>query len=104
MKPWRRPEEDKMTPEAHAAILARDKVCFLYRMDLRHVCRDRWGSIHEPDDRRQLTVDHVKDAPMMGKRGKRGIAMCGWGNFMGPSRLVRWAEREWLDSFEEVAA
>lgn len=92
-----------MTPEEHDAILARDRMCFLFRLDPAHVCRDAWGLYHNPYDFWRLTIDHVKDAPMMGKRGTRGVAMCSLGNTNGPSKEVRQAEREYLNSLEEAA-
>jgi hypothetical protein len=89
-----------MTPEEHAAILARDGVCFLFAMDPQHVCRDMWGNEHLPTDLTKLTVDHVKPAPMMGQRGKEGVAMCFAGNVGVPSRAVRAAERAYLAAKE----
>jgi len=97
----RRP--DRMTQEERDSILIRDRMCFLYRMDSSHACRDAWGLFHNPHDFWRLTVDHVKDAPMMGKRGTRGVAMCHFGNVSGPSREVRQAERAYLDSLGVAA-
>lgn len=93
---------DTVTAAVHAQVLARDGVCFLYRLDARHICRDRWGRSHGPGDRIRLTVDHVKDDPAMGKRAPSDlahlVAMCWAGNVGGPSKAIRQAEREYLAS------
>ena len=85
-----------------AAVYVRDRVCFLYRMDNDHVCRDQWGNPHAPDDLLRMTVDHVSPYPG-GQKGKRPphsrehmVLMCWSGNVGGPSRAVREAERAYL--------
>lgn len=90
----------KVTPELHALVLLRDRMCFLFRMDSDHICRDKWGNPHSPYELGAMTVDHVKDAPRMGLRAPSDaahlVAMCHAGNVGAPSREVRQAEREYL--------
>jgi hypothetical protein len=86
-----------------AAVYVRDKVCFLYRMDPDHQCRDQWSNPHAPGDLAKLTVDHV--APFQGgMKGKRApntrdhmVAMCWAGNAGVPTKEVRQAERAYLE-------
>lgn len=93
---------DTVTPDLHEAVLRRDRVCFLHRLDANHVCRDRWGTAHRHDDAYRLTVDHVH-LIAGGVKGKRApsdlahlVAMCWAGNVGAPSREVRQAERAYL--------
>jgi hypothetical protein len=91
---------DRVTPAVHAAVLARDLQCFAYRMDRRHICKDAWGRSHSPYDLSRLTLDHVKDAPALGKRAPSDmlhlVAMCAGTNIGVPSKAIRQAEREYL--------
>jgi hypothetical protein len=93
-----------VTPELHEYILKRDKCCILYRMDRRHICRDRWNTSHSPYDTSRLTLDHVKDNLMMGLRAPSDphhlVAMCFSGNVGVPSKEVREAERAYLAQVE----
>ena len=103
-----------MTPsEAHDEVIARDDICFLFRIQAGHICRDAWGRRHEPSDRERLTVDRVKEHPRMGvgeshRDPTHLIAMCYASNVGGPSKEVRAAERAYLarlyPSVWEVAA
>lgn len=91
----------KCPPEIHAAVLDRDKVCFMYRLDSTHQCRDRFGNPHRPDDRRLLTVDGVKRHPRLGVRADHRyvwflVAMCGYENNRPPSADTRRLERSYL--------
>lgn len=92
--------KDRVTSELHAAVLVRDRACFLSKMDAGHSCRDQWGNPHAPTDLAMLTLDHVKDAPRMGKRAPSDlahlVAMCWAGNVGVPSKAVREAERAYL--------
>lgn len=91
----RRPNPDRVTVEVRAAVMVRDRHCFLWRMDAGHSCRDQWGNPHRPDDFGRLTVDHVHDHAG-GTKGKRApsdaqhlVLMCYAGNVGAPSRDVR---------------
>lgn len=84
-----------------AAVIVRDRVCFLTRLGP-HECRDRWGMPHAPDDYAKMTCDHVSRWPggMKGKRPEHKrewlVLMC-WGANVGvPSKAIRNAERSYL--------
>lgn len=81
-----------------AFVLDRDKECVLAKRDPRHMCR-RMGSSHKSNVLRLLTVEHVKDQPMMGKRApsdrRHMVAMCLDANVAVPSKEVR----EWLRDY-----
>jgi len=91
---------EKFPPELHAEVLDRDRMCFLKRLDPNHQCRDRFGNPHRSDDRRRLTLDHVKRHLALGiaKRHKPWwlVAMCGYENNRPPSKKTREAERTYL--------
>ena len=103
-KPWFRAEDDKVTPELHDYILDRDKMCFAAMIDPTHQCRTRFGERHAADDRRRLTLDHVKDHAAMGDRAKSDkrhlLAMCGDANNNGWASAHRQEERERLAEIE----
>ena len=97
-----RPNPDPVTTEVRAAVMVRDRRCFLARLDAEHGCRDQWGNPHPADDFARLTLDHVHDQPG-GMKGKRApsdlghlVLMCYAGNVGVPSREVRQAERAYL--------
>lgn len=94
-KPWFRAEEDKVTPEQVAATFARDKACVLWLMSKEHDCRDRFGNPHAPDDLRRMSIEHIKESLMAGKRGKLLVTMCGAGNVGVPSKV----QREWIREY-----
>lgn len=103
-KPLRRKKKERepFPADLHAFVLNRDKECFLYKLDRDHVCRDRWGTPHAPNDLRYLTVDHVH-LHAGGTKGRRAddrkenlVAMCHSGNVGAPSEKVREAERSYL--------
>jgi len=45
--------------ELRAYVIARDRFCLGQLFDPTHVCRDKWGDPHRPDDREELTLEHV---------------------------------------------
>ncbi len=91
---------DPVTPELREHVLRRDGGCFLRRFDPAHSCKDQWGKPHSSYDIWRLSLDHVKDQPMMGKRApsdaRHLVAMCYSANIAVPSSEVRAAEREYL--------
>lgn len=91
---------DPVTPEMHAAVMARDGMCRAAAIDPEHVCRDRWGTPHPPHQIRSLTVEHVKDEPMMGRRAPSDlshlVALCWAANVGVPSKALRSGLREYL--------
>lgn len=59
---------DPVTPLLRDAILERDGQCVAALLDRSHQCRDAFAQPHSPFDRSRLTIEHVKDEPMMGRR------------------------------------
>jgi hypothetical protein len=100
MKRWFRPEEDKVSPEDRAAVFARDEMCIAARTDPTHSCRDQWGEPHAPTDTKKLTLDHVHDHAMMGRRAPSDVghlvAACWAANVLGWCSKNRHIERAWL--------
>jgi hypothetical protein len=81
-------------------VMHRDRMCVLAQLEQGHVCRDRYGNVHRPDDIQRLTVEHVKDELRMGKRASSDlshlVAMCHASNVTVPSKAQRAAIREYL--------
>lgn len=81
-------------------VLDRDRECVLAKRDRSHVCT-KLRTPHRSDNRRLLTVEHVKERGKMamGLRAKSDrhhmVAMCWDGNVAVPSREVR----EWLRDY-----
>jgi hypothetical protein len=89
-----------VTPELREAVLRRDGECFLAKIEPGHICRDIWGVAHAPDDLNRLTLEHVKDASMMGRRAPSDaahlVALCAAANFGVPNRSQRNSMRAYL--------
>ena len=115
MRPWRRDEDDKVTPELRNYILDRDRICIAARIDSDHQCRTRFGVPHAADDRRYLTLDHVHGKPFIGvlqitKEGGYGdrapsdkyhiVVACGDANNNGWCSAHRREERSYLAEVE----
>jgi hypothetical protein len=83
---------DPVSPAVARAVLLRDRMCFLARLDDTHICRGRWGDPHAATDLDQLTLEHVKTELRMGVRAA---------NVGVPSKVQRQAMRAYL---AEVAA
>lgn len=85
--------------EERAFVIRRDGECVLAKMNDLHVCR-RMGTPHRPDMPHLLTVEHVKDQSMMGRRApsdrKHMVAMCLDANVAVPSKDTRQWLREYL--------
>ena len=83
-----------------AEVMRRDGSCILSRIEPEHVCRDVWNNEHRPDDLERLTLEHVKDESMMGRRAPDDathlVALCGAANFAVPNRSQRDAFRAYL--------
>jgi len=96
-----------VTAEVRQAVLRRDRVCFLARIDSDHRCADRWGHLHASDATWLLSLDHVKDGPMMGRRAPSDpqhlVAICHRSNTNVPSKQVRAAERAYLAGLYQSA-
>lgn len=69
-----------VTPALREAILRRDRQCLAALLDRSHQCRDQWGQPCSPRLESALTIEHVKDEPMMGKRAPSDpghlVALC----------------------------
>lgn len=74
-----RRDDDKVTPELRLAVLRRDQGCVAPRLDPElDECRGRWGervvvlrstsAMADLVDPSALTLDHVRDHAMIGKR------------------------------------
>jgi hypothetical protein len=96
---------DPVSPAVARAVLLRDRMCFLVRLDDTHVCRGRWGDPHASTDLDQLTLEHVKTELRMGVRARSDarhlVALCFAANVGVPSKAQREAMRAYL---AEVAA
>lgn len=96
----RRTKADPVTGAVRWAVIHRDGGCVLAQLVEGHVCRDQWGEAHDSYDRRKLTLEHVKDALMMGRRAPSDlshlVAMCAGSNIGVPSKDERAAIREYL--------
>lgn len=94
---------DRVDPKERQHVIDRDGECVLFKMDADHRCA-RIGIPHNPNKKTWLTVDHVKDGPMMGKRApsdrKHMVAMCLDGNVSVPSKEVRAWQRDYLRKIE----
>ena len=81
---------DPVTPEVYAAVLARDGRCVAPQLGAGDLCDGR------------LTLDHVKDQPMMGKRAPSDpahlVALCWRHHLDGWATAHRPALREYLRS------
>lgn len=62
------PHADPVTAEVRLAVLIRDGGCVAAKLDPTHGCRDQWGLPLTSTSLNAMTLDHVKDEPMMGKR------------------------------------
>lgn len=99
MKPWRRPESDKVTPELRRDVINRDRRCQIAAYDPAHVCHNEWGDVHDSTDVGQLTYEHVKKNHRTGKRAtsriELAVATCHGGNVGVPSAIIRekWRDR-----------
>lgn len=75
-------------------------MCLAAKLDYGHECRDAFGHPHDPRDVGKLTLDHVKDHAMMGKRApsdaKHLVAVCFAANVYGWCSAHRQLERDYL--------
>ena len=67
---------DAVTPELRGYVIARDGfICVAPSLGAVDGCRDRWGNeLHPAGGRFEVTLDHVKDQPRMGKRAPSDAA------------------------------
>lgn len=86
-KAWRRADADRVTPADHAYVIARDR-CVAAALGASDRCRDTWGNLFDPHKRPDLLeVDHIREAPMLGKRGMSHVrwmaGACPWHHRLG---------------------
>lgn len=64
--------------ELRETVLLRDGECVAFTVDRSHICRDRWGQEHTPDDLASLTLGHVRKDPGGMRRDEPGwcVALC----------------------------
>lgn len=81
-------------------VLIRDGGCLLAKIEPGHICRDVWGQQHAANDLDRLTLEHVKDASMMGRKAPTDaahlVALCAAANFAVPNHSQREAFRAYL--------
>ena len=104
----RRGHADPVTPELRAEVLALDGYrCVAPLLGATDACRDRWGNLAsitwdgEPAYARDsLTLDHVRDEPMIGRRAPSDIhhltTVCWFHHLEGWATANRPALREYL--------
>lgn len=105
-----RPEGERVTQQMHAEVRLRDRECVAAKavragVIESHQCRDMWGMPHASQAIALLSVDHVHDVAMMGKRAPSDLrhlaALCYGMNVGGVPAEVRRFEREYLASLPE---
>jgi hypothetical protein len=76
-------------------------MCVQAKIDPSHECRTVFGKPHRADDLAMLTLEHVKDDLMMGKRAPDDldhlVALCGLLNNQPPAKEQRENFRAYLD-------
>jgi hypothetical protein len=91
---------DPVTPEVREAVLRRDGMCVLAKLERAHWCRDAWGTYHDAADLSKLSLEHVKDELAMGKRAPSDpqhlVALCAHANIGVPSKAQRAMLRQYL--------
>lgn len=97
----RKPHRDPVTPEVREAVFARDQRCVLAFLEDGHLCRDMWGTYHEPDDLARLTLEHVHlTGSMTGRRAPSTlgsmVALCAAANGRPPTAVQRGVMRAYL--------
>ena len=102
-RPWRR--KDPTDPAERNYVIARDG-CVAPTLGATDPCRDTWGNRFDPRQRPDLLeADHIRDEPMMGKRGKRMVGMCPWHHRLGNPPWAtsnREAIREYLERVQPM--
>lgn len=83
----RKPRKDPVQPADHAYVVARDG-CVARNLGAPDKCRDTWGNPFIPRERPDLLeVDHIREAPMVGKRGLSSarwmVGMCPFHHRLG---------------------
>ena len=86
--------------ELRAYVILRDGICLGFLFDRTHECAGRWGGWHRPDDRDELTLEHVPGVhgPDDVRRDdeEHCVALCSSLNVGGTPATVRRFARERL--------
>lgn len=90
--------------ELRRTVQERDRVCVALQTGFDHQCKDQWGKPHGAGEYRRLSLEHVKDELMMGKRAPNDrehcVAVCYAINLRPPTKAMREAFREYLARVE----
>ena len=91
----------RVTPQVAAEVMQRDGGCVAVLLGAADDCRDKWGTAVRSDAKAALTLDHVRDQPMMGKSApsdaRHLVTLC-WGHHLhGWATSHRPEIREYLE-------
>ena len=83
-------------------VFARDTACVLSFLEEGHICRDRWGQVHDANNFDLLSLEHVKrEGSMMGRKAptdaRHLVALDAYTNISVPSKKQRELMRGHLD-------
>ena len=82
------------------AVMERDRMCVLYRLEPGHICRTIFGREHPAEAVHLLTLEHVKPELAMGIRKlddpRWCVALCGAANNRPPTKVQRALFRDYL--------
>jgi hypothetical protein len=89
-----------MKKGVYEAVMERDGMCVLAKLEPGHECRTAYGTPHPADAVEFLTFEHVKEHLAMGIRkvddARWGVALCGAANARPPTKAQRALFREYL--------
>lgn len=74
LKAWRRKPEDKVTPDVAAFVFRRDGACVPSMLGAPGLCTDTFDNVLAATNVERMTLDHVRDHAMMGKRAPSDAA------------------------------
>lgn len=84
----------------YEAVMERDGMCVLAKLEPGHECRTVFGTPHAPDAIHLLTFEHVKEHLALGIRKvddvRWAVALCGYANNRPPTKVQRALIREYL--------
>lgn len=92
--------------ELRANVLFRDGRCVASLLDGHHICADRWGEEHRPDDLDRLTLEHVREHPGGMRRDEPGwcLTLCFAANMAHWSSANPVAARSYLAGVRREAS
>lgn len=96
-----------MKKGVYEAVMERDGMCVLAKLEPGHECRTVYGTPHPADAIHLLTFEHVREHLAMGMRKvddvRWAVALCGAANDRPPTKAQRALIREYLAGLEAVA-